>query len=454
MTSRTCPRWIGFATVATLLFVIYNANGRDILVGDPITSTLLPHSLLFERDLDLDEFDEILEWDYRIAHRINFLGAVQERDGHRYSSYPVGASIVALPVYALLAPFAGDSWLWLRLLGKLSASLAVALSAAVLFLAIRRVAGERAAWSLSLAYGLGTVAWPVASQALWQHGPGMLCLSVAVAMAVRLEEADEPRHAAAAMGAALGLAVICRLFNLIPALVLAVFVVFRHRRHAVAFGLPAALCAAWLLWYNVATFGELVGGHFGIHTWLPRGQTKEGVLDLFTTPIWIGLPGLLVSPSKGFFVHSSFALLALPAAVAAWRAQDFALGRYLCVWIALMLCVLGVNGTWWGGGSYGTRYMCELLPPLMLLLAFGWRQLESAPRSAKRRLATGFFAVSLAVSIALQALGAFVHPCGWEVRVRVHQQRLWDLADTEIARCIQLAAHEGARPAEFTALFR
>jgi len=439
------PWWRDFLIVSLALFLLYQANLRDNVIGDPIPSTLLPASLLLEGDLDLDEFRTLLRAEALLAQRVRFLGALQQREGHQYSSYPVGNAILATPIYA---PFAWsgalEEWSDYALLGKLSASLMVALSGGVMFRLTRRLAGGRAAWVLAFAYGAGTVAWPVASQALWQHGPGMLCLALGLLFAVRLEEGRPPAVTAALLGLALGLAIWCRLLNVVPALVLASFVLVRHRGVVLPFAVAASVLVAWLAWYNLATFGELTGGHSEIRTWLPPGRTKESLLDLFTTPIWIGLPGLLVSPSKGLLLHSSFFVFAFAAVARVWRDTDFPIGRYLCAWVALMLVVLGLNGTWWGGGSFGPRYLCEVLAPLTLLLAYAW------PRLAARRLWVAIFGASLAVSVGIQALGAFVHPCGWEPpMVRTHQERLWDWRDSELRRCVELAIEEGSQPTGF-----
>ena len=55
----------------------------------------------------------------------------------------------------------------------------VAASAGLLYLCLLPGAGSRnGALLLTVAYGLGTAAWSTASQGMWQHGPGMLCLAI------------------------------------------------------------------------------------------------------------------------------------------------------------------------------------------------------------------------------------------------------------------------------------
>ena len=57
---------------------------------------------------------------------------------------------------------------------KLTASFLAALSAALLFLLLRRRATPSIAMLLTVAYAFGTTTWVISSQALWQHGMAQL----------------------------------------------------------------------------------------------------------------------------------------------------------------------------------------------------------------------------------------------------------------------------------------
>ncbi len=87
---------------------------------------------------------------------------------------------------------------------------------------------------------------------------------------------------------------------------------------------------------------------------------------------------------------------------------------------------------WWGGHTYGPRYLLDLLPLLVPLAAHGASRLQG-------RIAAGLVGAAIAWSVAVAALGAFCYPNGqWNVDPldvdRAHQ-RLWDWSDNEIARC-------------------
>ncbi len=430
-----------FVAIVASLFVLYNLNFREIGILDPVPATLLPASLLTEGDADLDEFRELLATDFYGRATLGF-GTVQERDGHLVSSYPIGAAVLAVPIYALPVWLGWlETWRDYRLAAKLAASLMVALSAGLLFLAGAQIAGTQAGALAALTYGATSNAWTVASQALWQHGPGMLCLSAALLLVLRLERRADAATALAA-GCALGLAVACRGLNAIPTACLGLFVLIRHPRQIIAFGLPLLATAGWQAWYNLSTFGDLRGGYDAIylsqwHAW--RGITPD---TGFTHPLGEGLLDVLASPNKGLLVYTPWAGFALAGLALSIRSGSFVLGRYLALWIVLLLCVLAKNQLWWGGSGFGPRYLCEALTALTLALAWVW------PRIAARPVLRSAFAVSVAFAFAVQLVGAFTTPCGWHddpVSADREPARLWDWRDPQILRC----ARAGPRPFEF-----
>jgi hypothetical protein len=443
---RSRRRWC--VALTGLMFLMFNGNFRDIGFGDTIPATLLPVSIIRERNLTLDEFQPLLDAHRRdVKNLALWVGALQSRNGRLISSYPVGGPLLATPVY--LVPVLADwlhTWRDYRIVGKLAASLMVALSAGFLYLGARQLAGHGAALVATLAYGTATVAWTVASQALWQHGPGMLCLSVALLALFRLEARSRGATAMLA-GTALGAGVLCRHLNVIPAAALSVFVLLRHRRHLVPFAAPLVLMGGWQVWYNLATFGNLSGGYDAIYLGPGLRRLKLYERGVFSYPFWLGLSGILVSPGKGLFVFSPHLVFAFTAMVPAWRSQEFPLARYLVAWTVVLLAVMSKNVLWWGGASYGPRYMCELLLPLSLFFTFLW------PRLTRSKAAITAAALAIAMGVGVQIVGAFMSPCRWgEVPAWIHlrpEQLLWNWRDPEIVRCLAAGWQFGLKPFEF-----
>jgi len=428
------------------LFLVYNANFREIGGTDTIPATLLPAAIVAHQTLTLDMFQPLVASDRHLRSYIEYGGATQTIDGRTFSSYPIGGSILAAPVYAI------PSWLgWLedwrdyRVAAKIASSLMVALSGGFVFLLLRRRVAVAPALVLTLAYALGTSAWSTASQGPWQHGPGLFTLSLGLLFLQKLEDESRAGYAAIA-GAALAMAVVSRPLNLLPALLLALFVGVRHRSRWLAFGAPFAGIGAALVAYNVGVFGRLTGGYEAVYESVPLRSLGLTPDTAFSLPLLEGFANTLISPSKGLLIFSPFALAGLLGVVAAWRAREFALGRYLVVWLLVVLVVLAKNQLWWGGATYGPRYFTELMIPTILIIGAIW------PWISARRWLAGAFGTAVAVSIGIQSIGAFYFPCGWDTLPRsVHAapERLWDWRDPEILRCIQQGQRRGTQAFEF-----
>lgn len=118
-----------------------------------------------------------------------------------------------------------------------------------------------------------------------------------------------------------------------------------------AFALPIGLCGVLLLWHNLVRFGSL----------LESGYSDEG----FTTPLYVGLYGMLFSSGKSVFLFSPPVLLGVAGIFWLWRRH-----RADTLLIAgLVLATLLYYSAWWawyGGWSWGPRFLVPVLPFLIL----------------------------------------------------------------------------------------
>ena len=265
-----------------LLAVVYLANGRSMGFFDTRGARYLPLSILREGDFDLDEFRPVLG-DVLPAY-------VRVVNGRHVSGYPVGAALVALPLYvpAALGDLHPESPVAAHL-EKLCAALLIALSATFLYLAAVRLTSPGMAALVALAYGLGTSSLSTSSQALWQHAAAQPALAAALYALVRAR--SEPRWVAGA-GFALAFAIVARPVNVLLALPLGVYAVRQHPRAVAGLLLGALPPLAFQGWYDLTYFGGLG------HSRLPAGYTPWDA-DIWSTPLWSGLAGVLASPARG-----------------------------------------------------------------------------------------------------------------------------------------------------------
>jgi hypothetical protein len=440
--------------ISAALVAIYSANGDVLPSNDAAPSGFAAVNLLQERRLAFTAASdpELFEWKLMRGHEVVANLGIWDLDaaieGHTarqlwvagvlvpnapyylaptvrvdpataqplfVSTFGPGTPLAALPVLAAIRPFAGDlrthpAALWFG--AKAAASILVALSAAFVFLAARRWVSRAAAIVLALAYGLGTCAWSTSSQTLWQHAPDTFFVALG---AYGLLRATESLRWSAVAGAAFAAATACRPTSAIFAVAAAVFLV-RNRRALLAYlaaATPIALAIAGCnaYWFgSPLRFGQTVVGD-------DLALALTGVANQWQTPLWVGVPGLLVSPSRGLFVFSPFLLAAIPGAVIAWRRAEYAPLRPLAIAAFLVLLVAGKHYDWWGGWAYGYRHLVDLAPVLALLVA---PVLGGILASRWRRVA---FAGLTAWSIGVQAIGAFVYDTsGWNARTAYHVQ--------------------------------
>ena len=215
----------------------------------------------------------------------------------------VDAPLAGLPVYAVLDLFVDIEhdrfWWWHG--AALTASLLIALAAVFVFLAARGFVQPVPAVLIALAFGLGSCAWPVSSQALWQHPASTFFLSLAAWLLLRSE--GQPL-AAAWCGAALGMAVLCRPTVAVVVVCTGAYLLCVDRRR----------CAAFVL-------GGLPFLVFFGHSVVASGMalSKTGSANLWQSSWRESLPGLLFSPARGLVWFSPVLLLGLVSAAAVWR---------------------------------------------------------------------------------------------------------------------------------------
>ncbi|MBV8201737.1 MAG: hypothetical protein JOZ15_14035 [Acidobacteria bacterium] len=425
--------------LALAAFAVYNLNGRVIAGSDTRATRFVPFALLKGGTLRLDPVLDVVQTSRR-AYWVQ-----PARGGGHASLFPVVAPLLVTPLYVpaavLLArqgwPSAGLAAAG-ALMEKLAASTIAAAAAGLMLLLLRRRMRPARALGLAVAFALGTETWMIGSQALWQHGTEELLLIVA------LLAFTPPLRAAqlALAGAACGLAVAGRPLDALLVAPFALLAPAWAGRRAAWFFLAAAVPLGLTLAYNLETFG-LPGG--GYQLFVEAGRRY------FEQPMARGLAEMLLSPDKGLFFYSPFffflplylrralrshgtgpepARAAVPArapsASAATPAsaappspppppgrlaplRRFLAGRDRALTVLLLAGILAQllvysRSEWRGGSCYGPRYLTDLLPLAVWMLAPIVESLRPLPLA--------FFRWAVVFSIAVQAVGAFCYPRG------------------------------------------
>jgi hypothetical protein len=418
------------------LFLIYSANDRDLGTDDTLATTLLPLSLARGDGFTLDRFSKLL----RVGDEVPPFVVLSH--GRIRSRYPVAPALLVLPLFVpQISRLDSREPRWERnviramkeckRMARWSSTVLMVLAAVVLHRFLLGLGLSRGALPAVVAAFLGSDLWPLASQALWQHGPAALALIAAVAL---LYPVPVSRCRLVMAGIATTVLVSVRLMDSLFAAVIVAWLA-RSQPRGLLWFLPAPVVGATLLvLYNFRYFGAIVGGQAQLEALHPQ---THGVTGTWSGSLANGAAGTLFSPNRGLFVFSPWIALALVVAVAPVVTRRLASQR-LMTWLLAALVpyffILSKYSVWWGGHCFGARYWTDVIPLFAIVLAFGLEWLWAHSRVL---LALSFLTIVFAIGV--HAIGAFCYPSTWNrlpLNVDLHHERLWDWRDTELSRCL------------------
>lgn len=391
--------------LALACVLVYNANLRQIGAGDTVSARYLPLLLwqqgtlapatqarLFAHGhpLALPRFRPANDEGKAVYFEPTAYWLIRTREHELASFYPVVTPLLVAPLYLPAA-------LWLDRRGweqphvdrvaewmeKLAASLLATAASVLVFLLLRRE-GNRWCLPLTLAFAFGTNTWMISSQALWQHGSGELLIALALLLVLARPSATR----LALLGAVCVVMAANRPPDALVAAAMGLFVLWRDWRSLKWLLVGAVVPLAALLYYNVVFMGNLAGGY---------GVVKPP-LGFFQSD-WSGLAGLLVSPGRGLLVFSPFLAFVAVGLVQRLRAPET---RVLAAVLALAVLgqlLLYSQGDWRAGTAWGPRWLTDILPVLVWMLAPAPLVLRPAAR--------GLFVAAIVFSVGVQAVGAF-----------------------------------------------
>jgi hypothetical protein len=428
LTARTPRRsrgWIA-AGLWLVFLIVYNANGREMPAADSQAARFAAVMLARHQTLTLDG---IVGRQQLYADRPAF---AKDLSGHWRNAYPLPPVLEAAAVAKVLQSVGAlhlDSPAAPAVVAKLTASLLASLAGLFAFLAARRFCGTAAAALVATAFALGTGMWPVASQTLWQHATAVCSAMAAIWL---WSSADRPGIGRLlAIGLLLGWSGAARPQTAPMVAILAAGVLYpvsASRRAAGLIGLIVPI--AVFVGLNLYWFGDPQGGFPGV---VRLNQSVHAVTSIWQWP-WVGMAGLLLSPSRGLLIFSPIVLAVLAAPGARADPAHRSLLRWTAAAATAQFLIYSSFSVWWGGFTYGPRYCLDILPALVPAAAIGASRLAGASRTVR-----GVAVAALAWSILTAATGAFYFPHdNWnadpESVDRAHH-RLWDVRDSQILRC-------------------
>jgi hypothetical protein len=353
--------------------------------SDPRWSIQLAYSIIHEGNINLDEYKAII-------HPEDY--SVRNLDGHQYSLYPMGAPILAIPfvfVYDLLTPNTSERINDVHPKAQeFIASFIVALTAVLLYLIASLSLNPKQSLLVAFIFALCTSAWSTATRALWQHGPSMFCLSLALYILLLAKKRSQLAQYASIP---LALSFVIRPLNAFSILLFSLYVLIYYRKYFFKYLLWSLVIALPFFLMNYATFGSF----------LPEYYHKYGE---FVAPTVERIFGPLVSPGRGLFVYSPVFLFSLLGIFLKLKGFQFknpekVLDLVLVIIIVIHCFTISIWMMWWGGYSTGPRMLSDIIPYLVYLL-IPVIQYLSSPTGFLHPLRLGFI-VTLLISFLMTA---------------------------------------------------
>lgn len=319
---------------------------------------------------------------------------VQGRGGRWYSCYGLGQSVLMIPpsllgyvYFARVEP------------ATLLNAIVVALAGVVLFLFLVDLAHSRStALLLSLAFGLGTMAWPY-SKTTHEAPLELLFILSSFWLIGRYQLRQSPKWLIYS-GFSLGMAILIRPTAVIAAPSLLLYLTISDRkdwrsgrvlvRKISIWGFSILPFLAAVFWYNYYRFGSV----------METGHTADASFGwFFSTPMTVGLRGLLLSPGKSFFLYSPITILFIPTVLSFFRKRRAEALSFSLLILTYLLFHAKLR-CWHGDWAWGPRYLLVLIPFTLIPIAGVLKDNPRPSLKIMRWSAILLFSIGLLIQIA------------------------------------------------------
>jgi hypothetical protein len=357
------PQFIILILIFLFTFVIH--------VFSPVTTSTdsawtlhLAASILREGNIDLDEYRNVI--DLKLDYRLRVF------HNHIYSYYPIATPLLVTPIvwiineaYPLFYPTDFYSYLARHTpdahtakIEKLIASGIVALATLLTYLIARRYLGIINSLFLAFIFAFSTSMWSTASRALWQHGPSVLFLSLALYLLIL---AKEKAILIPWVGLILGFAYLIRPTNSLEVAFFGLYVLVNFRKYILLYILGVAAVLIPYIILNWFTYRNIFPPY------------SYQLFERLSTVRVFGeaLAGTLISPARGLFIFSSVFIFSIFGAILKAKQKQisfasvdlYIIGILLSHW--LITCLFE---DWGGAWSIGPRYFVDVIPFLVFFL--------------------------------------------------------------------------------------
>jgi hypothetical protein len=370
------------------------------------------HAVVVQKTLRIDAYHEIT-------------GDKALIDGHYYSEKAPAIVAAALPAFALTVmaqrmagvdPDSPGGW---RVSGWISTVAGVGVLAALggvaFFALLEPRLGTAAALLSTFGLFFGTLTFPYAT-ALFAHGGtiGLLAIALWAALGSRAPARDY------IAGLAAGFAVASEYPAVFSCGVIGLYLGYLDRGRMWRFGLATLPALAMILANNYAISGSALELSYGSNPVFPEMTT--GNLMGFQVPRPERMWALLFGEYRGLFFWSPILLMAAPGMLALYRG-DRPVAILVTASFVLTLLQVAAFYNWFGGNSFGPRYLSPALPFVGVAAAYG---IKRFPEMGLVLTVIAIAMTGMVTAIAIDPPGDVMTPLRSFYFARIEQHRFAD----------------------------
>ncbi len=375
--------WLLLLCCLILLVVVYRPPVRTDR-GDSAMTLILAQTILREGSIKLDVYKSELDDEGFLTPLHDSL---QEKNGHLYNYFPLGSSLLSMPIVATFNAFGIEMF---GKAGRRAQSFIAALSCVSLFLIMylfaRRYLRQSVALIVSATSILGSSLSSTLATGLWSHNFAVVFATMTLYFVVAAWEDRKPAPASL-IGILLFLAYLCRPTFLLLAPLVFLVLLTMDKRSAFRSILVSTSLGIIFICFSYYEYGQILPDYY-----MPR--------RLGNPNYWAAIYGNLLSPARGLLIYTPILVF---MAVTHGTFRKALEGRKVllvfALWPVVHIFAISSYPHWWAGHSYGPRLMVDILPIAYLFLLWYMKQHLSTEARAEKAIRTTILCLVAGISI-------------------------------------------------------
>jgi len=369
--------------ISLIIFTIVATSKNNAISGDSRGTLLTAQSIIEFHTIKLDNYKNLDK---------NFKYQIYEKNGHYYYYFPLGSPISSIPfvwVATQLLPLDMNNLYEDAVIQKGITALISILIFFFLFKIAKFYFDDKFSVVISFCFWLSTSLSSTLAKGLWSQDFATLYAIISVYLTLSiLKNRSYKSTLWIILGVTLFMAYLSRPTMSLLVISIVLFLFFNNKRDiAIKVSIVVAILLALFMIFSLKEYNQILPDYY-----MPKRLNSH--------TFWIAIYGNLFSPSRGLFIFSPFLLIFFLNIKTFYNIlkRDKTLLIFLFL-IVLHLIVISKFPHWWGGFSYGSRLMIDVLISIYLLFLILINEILKNKNSIQYKINLIFLIITVPLSI-------------------------------------------------------